>query len=266
MPRLAWATDIHFEFASVDQIVAFCQTVIAAEPDGLLITGDIGQAQSIERYLHALDKALPMPVYFVLGNHDFYNGSIADVRAAISALTASSAHLRWMPEAGVVQVGGETGLVGHDGWADGRCGDYAASHVMLNDYRLIRELTGLSAPERLSVLNALGDEAAAYLQRVLPEALARYPRVIVLTHVPPFPEASWYQGRISDPGWLPHFCSHAVGDALLGAAEAHPDRELLVLCGHTHGGAGVQIRPNLRVVVGAAEYGQPVMQDVIVVR
>jgi Icc protein len=266
MPRLAWATDIHFEFASVDQIVAFCQTVIATAPDGLLITGDIGQAQSVERYLRALDKALPMPVYFVLGNHDFYNGSIADVRAAIAELVASSKHLHWMTNTGVIQVGEETGLVGHDGWADGRCGDYASSRVLLNDYRLIRELSGLSPPARLAVLNTLGDEAAAHFRRVLPEALARFPSVVALTHVPPFAEASWYQGRISDPEWLPHFCSRAVGEAFLEVADAHPDRELLVLCGHTHGGAGVQVRPNLRVVVGAAEYGQPATQDVIDVR
>ena len=266
MPRLAWATDVHFEFASVDQIVTFCETVIAATPDGLLITGDIGQAQSVERYLRALDKALPIPIYFVLGNHDYYNGGIADVRAAITALVAGSQHLHWMSGEGVVQVGDETGLVGHDGWADGRCGDYAMSRVMLNDYRLIRELSGLSPPARLAVLNALGDEAAAHFRRVLPEALARFPNVVALTHVPPFPETSWYQGRISDPSWLPHFCSHAVGEALLEAADAHPDRQLLVLCGHTHGGAGVQVRPNLRVVVGAAEYGQPVIQDVIDVR
>jgi 3',5'-cyclic AMP phosphodiesterase CpdA len=266
MPRLAWATDIHFEFASVDQIVAFCESIIAATPDGLLIAGDIGQAQSVERYLRALDKALPMPVYFVLGNHDYYNGSITDVRAAIAEFVTASKHLHWMPAEGVVQIGEDTGLVGHDGWADGRCGDFASSRVMLNDYRLIRELSGLTPPARLAMLNALGDEAAAHFRRVLPEALARFHTVIALTHVPPFAETSWYQGRISDPDWLPHFCARALGDVLLEVADAHPDRELLVLCGHTHGGAGVEIRPNLRVVVGAAEYGHPVMQDVIVVR
>lgn len=263
MPRLAWATDIHFEFASVDEIVAFCQGVIDAAPDGLLITGDIGQAQSVERYLRALDKALPMPVYFVLGNHDFYHGSIPDVRAAISALVAESTHLRWMSEAGVVPVSAHTGLVGHDGWADGRCGDYASSRVLLNDYRLIRELSDQTPRGRLAVLNALGDEAAAHFRRVLPEALSRYRRVIAITHVPPFAEATWYQGRISDPDWLPHFCSQAVGTVFTDVMDAHPDRELLVLCGHTHGGGAVQVRPNLRVVVGTAEYGRPVVQEVV---
>jgi 3',5'-cyclic-AMP phosphodiesterase len=266
MPRLAWATDIHFEFASVDEIVAFCQSVVDAAPDGLMITGDIGQAQSVERYLRTLDKALSMPVYFVLGNHDFYHGSIPDVRSAISTLVAESTHLRWMSEIGVLPIGAETALVGHDGWADGRCGDYAMSRVLLNDYRLIRELSGHTPGTRLAALNALGDEAAAHFRRVLPDALARYPRVIAITHVPPFAEASWYQGRISDPDWLPHFCSQAVGVVLTDVMDAHPDRELLVLCGHTHGGGAIQIRPNLRVVVGAAEYGRPVIQEVLEVQ
>jgi len=53
------------------------QTRVERTPDGLLITGDIGQAQSVERYLRALDKALPMPIYFVLGNHDYYAGADA---------------------------------------------------------------------------------------------------------------------------------------------------------------------------------------------
>lgn len=261
--RLAWATDIHFEFASVDDIVAFCQRVVALAPDALLIAGDIGQAPTVERYLRTLDRALPMPVYFVLGNHDFYQGRIQDVREAVRVLVADSTRLTWLSATGVVAIGAHTALIGHDGWADGRCGDYASSRVMLNDYRLIGELSNLTAAERLAMLNTLGDQAAAHFRRVLPEALARFPRVVALTHVPPFPEATWYQGRISDPDWLPHFCSRAVGDVLIEIMEAHPDSDLLVLCGHTHGGGGVQIRPNLRVVVGTAEYGRPAVQDVI---
>jgi 3',5'-cyclic-AMP phosphodiesterase len=261
--RLAWATDIHFEFASVDDIVAFCQRVVALAPDALLIAGDIGQAPTVERYLRTLDRALPMPVYFVLGNHDFYQGRIQDVREAVRVLVADSTRLTWLSATGVVAIGAHTALIGHDGWADGRCGDYASSRVMLNDYRLIGELSNLTAMERLTMLNTLGDQAAAHFRRVLPEALARFPRVVALTHVPPFPEATWYQGRISDPDWLPHFCSRAVGDVLVEIMEAHPEGDLLVLCGHTHGGGGVQVRPNLRVVVGTAEYGRPAVQDVI---
>jgi predicted MPP superfamily phosphohydrolase len=263
MPRLAWATDVHFEFATVDIVAAFCERIIAIAPDGLLLTGDIAQATSVERYLRALDRVLPLPVYFVLGNHDFYHGSIVAVRDAVRAVVADAAHLVWMSRAGVVTVGPDTGLIGHDGWADARCGDYASSRVLLNDYRLIRELTGLTVDERRTALERLGDEAAAHFARVLPQALATHRRVIALTHVPPFPEASWYQGRIADPDWLPHFCAAAVGELFVRVMDAHPQRELLVLCGHTHTGGAVQIRPNLRVLVGTAAYGRPEVQEVL---
>ena len=33
----------------------------------------------------------------------------------------------------------EVGLVGHDGWSDGRAGNYAGSDVFLSDYLLIDE-------------------------------------------------------------------------------------------------------------------------------
>ncbi len=263
MIRLAWATDVHFEFATVDDVVVFCKQVIALAPQALLLTGDIALAPTIERYLRALDRALPMPVYFVLGNHDYYHGSIPEVRTAVAAVVADSTHLGWMSNVGFVPLSEDTALVGHDGWADGRFGDFASSRVLLNDYRLIRELSDLSPDARLATLRALGDEAATHFRRVLPEALAQHRQVVALTHVPPFAEPTWYRGRIADPEWLPHFGSRAVGDVFLEVMEAHPDRELLVLCGHTHTGGAVQVRPNLRVIVGTAEYGHPALQDVI---
>lgn len=123
----------------------------------------------------------------------------------MTALTQRSELLRWLPCFGVVPLSADAALVGHDSWADGRFGDYAGSRVMLNDYIRIRELAWLDPATRLARLNALGDEAAEYLRGVLPKALERFERVIVLTHVPPFEEACWHQGRISDKDHLPHF-------------------------------------------------------------
>jgi len=263
MTRLAWAADLHFEFATVADVVTFCEQVIALDPDRVLIAGDIAQARSIPRYLRALDRALPMPIDFVLGNHDFYHGSIREVREGVAKIVRQSAHLSWLPCAGVTPLDAETALVGHDGWADGRCGDYEQSRVRLNDYRLIRELTGLDSASRRAVLAGLGDEAAAHLARVVPLAFSRASRVIVVTHVPPFPEAAWYRGRIADPEYLPHFCAGAVGRVLLDLMQQHPDREMIVLCGHTHTGGTVHVLPNLRVSVASADYGKPRIQGVI---
>ena len=116
---------------------------------------------------------------------------------------------------------------------------------------------------RLQKLHALADEAAAHFRALLPDALQRFEKLIVVTHVPPFREACWYRGRPSDDAWLPHFSCKVVGDVLAEAMAAHPDRDMTVLCGHTHGAGEAQILPNLRVLTGGAIYGKPNIQRVL---
>ena len=41
------------------------------------------------------------------------------------------------------------------------------------------------------------------------------------------------------------------------------DRQMTVLCGHTDGAGEAQVLPNLRVLTGAAEYGEPKVQRVL---
>ena len=258
--RLAWATDIHLEFLTPPALTAFCVTLARSSADGFLISGDISQARGLHKHLRILERTLERPVYFVLGNHDYYHGKIAEVRERVREISRISSYLRWLPASGPVELAPNTGLLGHDGWADGRLGDYAHSPVLLNDYRLIDDFVGLDPAARLVLLNQLGDEAAAYFRRELPDALSRWKRLLILTHVPPFAESAWYMGRRSDDDWLPHFTCKAVGDVLFEAANNHPDRDFRVLCGHTHSGGVVEVLPNLRVTTGAARYGEPVIQ------
>ncbi|OWK42137.1 hypothetical protein FRUB_04215 [Fimbriiglobus ruber] len=235
------------------------------EADAFALTGDIGEANDVAIFLNNIEQRVERPVYFVLGNHDFYRGSIAGVREKIRSLCSVTANLHWMPNAGIIPLTKDTCLVGHDGWGDGRLGDYHGSDVILNDWGLIEEFGGFHEvrDDRLAKLNALGDEAAVHFRSVLPEALKRFQHVVVLTHVPPFREACWHEGKISDDNWLPHFTCKAVGDALVEAMGAVPDRTMTVLCGHTHGGGEAQILPNLRVLTGGAKYGVPVVQRVL---
>jgi 3',5'-cyclic-AMP phosphodiesterase len=258
--RLAWATDIHLEFLTPPALAAFCVTLARSSAEAFLLSGDISQARGLHKHLRILERTLERPIYFVLGNHDFYHGRIAEVRDRVREISGISAYLKWLPASGPVELAPSTGLLGHDGWADGRFGDYAHSPILLNDYRLIDDFVGLDPGARLSLLNRLGDEAAAYLRRELPGAVARWNRLIVLTHVPPFAEAAWHMGRQSDDDWLPHFSCKAVGEALVEAARMHPDRDFRVLCGHTHSAGEVAVLPNLRVTTGAARYGEPVIQ------
>ncbi len=83
--------------------------------------------------------------------------------------------------------------------------------------------------------------------------------------MPPFREAAWYQGHPSGDDFLPFFACKAVGDVLLATARLHPGCQMLVLCGHTHGGGEIQVLENLRVLTGPAEYGKPEIERVIAV-
>jgi predicted MPP superfamily phosphohydrolase len=259
--RLAWATDVHLNFLDPPELRAFVDSIAAAAPDAVLLTGDIAEAHSLEQYLTALASALELPIYFVLGNHDYYGSSIGGVRERVAALCRGHERLRWLNTSGVVALGRDTALVGHDGWADGRFGDWARSPIMLNDYVHIRDLTDPTT--RLATMQRLAEECAQHFRALLPPALASFRRVIVATHVPPFRESCWYDGRISDDNWLPHFSSRAAGEAIVEAARAHCDRSLTVLCGHTHGQGAARPLANLEVLTGGADYGRPILQPLI---
>ncbi|UCF98273.1 MAG: metallophosphoesterase [Spirochaetaceae bacterium] len=260
--RAIWLTDIHLEFLDEQALQVFMQRLGEQNGDAVLISGDIAQAQTVCDYLARMADFLEKPIYFVLGNHDFYGSSISAVRDTVSGVSKRFPHLQWLTGRGPVHLNGSTCLIGHDGWGDARLGDYHGSTVDLSDFYLIHELAGLSKQDRLVKLRQFGDEAAAHLKAVLPEALESADHVVVLTHVPPFRQAAWYQGRPSDDQWLPFFSCKAVGDVLHEAMESQPRKRMTVLCGHTHGGGRSQIRPNLLTLTGPARYGHPVIQGI----
>jgi len=272
--KLIWLTDIHLNFVDEATTADLCQAVQDAEPGAVLIGGDIAESDDFARYLQRLARCTPAPVYFVLGNHDYYRSSIRAVRNAAAALNAPGADITWLPRAGFVQLTPRTTLTGHGGWGDGRAGGFLRSSVILNDYVLIEELrqshnaagSGSIITRRLlEKLHALGDETAEHFRTVLPAALEASEHVIVLMHVPPFHRACWHNGQLSDDDWAPHFVCQAAGEVLEEMMEQNPTRNMTVLCGHTHGGGEAQIRDNLRVLTGPAVYGQPGLQPPLIV-
>lgn len=261
--RLAWATDVHFNFPSDTGVEGFARQIAERDVDALVLSGDIGESHDFSGYLETLAEILERPIYFVLGNHDYYKGSIARTRTRARQLSRSNPWLWWLPDVGVLELSAGVGLLGHGGWADGRLGDYEGSSVLLNDYLLISDLSGLTRRARREVLHRLGDEAAEFVREHLPLAMARFPKqVVFVTHSPPFREACWSEGRLSNDDWLPHFSCGAVGEALITVAEAHPEGNLLVLCGHTHGWGEAQIRTNVKVLTAGARYGVPEVAQV----
>lgn len=263
MTRAIWLTDIHLNFLNPAEKEAFSKTVLAACPDILLITGDICEAPDLSKTLRFLARQWPCPICFVLGNHDFYGGSLASVYRRTSQLCEEVPQLRWLPRAGVIELTPDTALIGHDSWADGRLGLGMKSSVLLNDYFYIEEFINLDVPRRFQLLAALGDEAASFFEKILPIALGQYQKVIILMHPPPFTQACRYQGLPTGEDYLPHFCCKVVGEVIHDQLTSRPGNQAIVLCGHTHDAADVQILPNLRVLAGKAQYGMPEIQKVM---
>lgn len=263
--RLIWLTDLHLDAQDKAQYLLFFELIAAQEPDCILIGGDISNGLASLNHLMNLNKLINKQFYFVLGNHDFYYGSIAKTRREARHLTKSYPEIHYLTQDGIIPLSPKTALIGHDGWADARAGDFLKSDVMLNDYYLIEELKRLNQEERMWKLREMGSEAADFLKKQLQKALKIYDRVVLLTHVPPFREACHYEGKPSDDNWAPHFVCVAVGEALHEVMHKHPDKQLLVLCGHCHTASDCHILPNLRVVTGQSELGLPDIQGIIFV-
>jgi 3',5'-cyclic AMP phosphodiesterase CpdA len=265
MKRIAWLTDIHLEFVSIEVALAFISQIATLSPDLVFIGGDTGTARNLGFFLRSFDERLQCPAFFVLGNHDFYHGSLEQIQGLAGDVSASSQWLRWLTAQGIVEITSSTCLLGHGSWADGRLGNGINSQVEINDYSLIDEFIGLSRQERYQKMGDLSDQAADHFRRLLPQACANYRNILLLTHVPPFREACWHEGSISDDEFLPHFTCKAVGDTLMEIMLQNPHSHLTVLCGHTHGYGDVDILPNLRVKTGGAIYGKPGIQELMII-
>src|SRR5689334_20171495 len=118
--RLVWATDVHLNFLSEEPARRFCDELRAQSPDVVLFSGDIAEADSVAGWLAFVAAEVGRPVWYVLGNHDYYGGGIEEVRAQVQALSARDTRLQWLPGREPIELQPGVMLVGQDGWGDGR--------------------------------------------------------------------------------------------------------------------------------------------------
>jgi hypothetical protein len=259
--RATWLTDIHLNFLRPLALKAFYDKVKAEKPDALLITGDIAEADSVARHVAEMAEMIA-PVYFVLGNHDFYRSTIRIVRGDIPRVHKRATYMPAVPS---VQLTERITMIGVDGWGDARVGDLAST-VQLSDWKLIEDFkkSQTDRAARNELLQRLGAQEARLLQEKLAGVEAAT-ELLVLTHVPPYPEACVYDGEQSGPAWTPWFTCISTGEVLDAYAKAHPNQRITVLCGHSHGIGNYQRLPNLDVKTGGwpphvEGYGNPVVQ------
>ena len=262
--KFVWLSDIHLNFLDADSRLTFYGSILKLEPEFVLISGDIAEADTVCDILEECSSKLECPIYFVLGNHDYYRGSIEAVRHTIKSLCRKNENLCWLGDIDKINLTEDMVLVGQDGWADARYGDYDNSYVMLNDSRLIHEfyqarIIGKQALKE--TMQHFADADANLLNQSINDVIDQgFKKIIVLTHVHPFLEICWHLDIPSDPDWTPFFASKVTGDIILNQAKTHQNVEFLVLCGHTHTAKSCTILNNLSAFAASADYFNPEIQ------
>lgn len=256
MKKIAWATDIHVDRLIERDYLEYKDYLRELEPDCLIVSGDIAEGERVCECLRDFDESFDFPIFFVLGNHDFYFKSFAEVEKNVRETVENAENLRWLSETGIVELDAETALIGIEGWGDGRCGTLNLSEGRTRDIFTIEDYKNLDAAGIGRLLAERGALYAERLEPVLQKAVEKYRKILFVTHVPPFAEVCFDRSlRIIPEFKQPFYICGAIGDMLLETLNAHPACRMTVLCGHTHEKADRQILENLRVRVKESGYG-----------
>jgi predicted phosphohydrolase len=215
-------------------------------PEGILITGDISNAERLDEHLAVL-STLGCPIFFVLGNHDFWHGSFAGVTALVRSTCSKKTNLVFLDQGGLVQLGGGAALMGGQGWGDGQAGLGEKSPVTSRDRQLIQEFADKPREKYFEMLRKMGRASAVSFSQMAVQALEDSQHLILATHVPPFAASA-----LREPEYLPYYVNVALGEEILRVAHQFPLKRISVYCGHTHRECVYRPLPNVTVHVAEA--------------
>jgi len=261
---LLWGSDWHLNFLKRDDgALRFAQCIAEENPnaDGLILTGDISSGEVLEKHLTQISQGFPKPIYFVLGNHSFYNASFKEIDELVPKITKKFDNLFWLNEGShLLGTRQNVSLVGVNGWYDAYHGN-TRTRVEINDFTAIKELwAGLNSRDlMIELVRERAAKEADRLDALLFTEICNVDAdtVVVATHVPPYPESAWHEGHNSDRDWQPWFTSASIGAVLDKYAENHLEKKFVVLTGHTHSPGIYQRFDNLVVYTAAAKYRFP---------
>lgn len=264
--KYAWCTDIHLDHVSEESVISFAKYVASCDCDGLFVTGDISTSHNIIYELRLLEREFQRPIYYVLGNHDYWGSSVTHVRTSLDEAFKSSLYLKYLTSLKYLSLSTKTAVVGHDGWYDAVNGNWKASRFEMLDWSYISDFTQIRGNKAKIVerCQKLASESVSHIRLGIEAAIQDgYKNIVVLTHVPPWAQSHIHEGKIGSDSAQPWFTSWVLGDFLENIAIAHNDCTFTVFAGHTHGKFKGKIRDNLMCYVGYSRYGSPELQDII---
>lgn len=275
--KLVWLSDVHLCWLRKEKIEYFADSLWGDDngPDVIVITGDVSDGKGVVHDLDTLVRACKknnpdVSVYFVSGNHDFYGSSVVEMRKFIHANRVTDE--AYLTDMDTVKLSANTCLVGTDGWCDAVLGDMYGNLVMSDWYQIAELRDAQHAAQRngqhpiegiAAACRAMAASEAKNLKKKLNKAVKQYDNIIVATHIPPWKDATWHEGKVSNDTYLPWFSSYVMGNMLEQFAIKYPTKGFTVLCGHTHGGGIYNVLDNMTCYTAQADYGSPSVAGII---
>lgn len=253
--KYLWFTDMHLDKVLPWTLFRFILHVIHENPKGIFLTGDISNGRLIHWHLKILAKFIKCPIYFVLGNHDYHFSSIEKVHAKVRQACKQYPNLIWMTDAGIIRLSDDVALIGTEGWYDADNGKpkylkFTFDWFMTEDFSKLPDM-----PARMVAWQKLAEQSAVHLSGKLNQALqGSCSNIIVLTHFPPWKEATHDMGSFWEPFWLPYNVNLCMGKAIVATMGDYENKSVTVLAGHTHSDSWIHVSRNVECKVIADKY------------
>ncbi|GGI89055.1 metallophosphoesterase family protein [Legionella impletisoli] len=247
--RTLWLTDLHVNRLDEEHYTDLFNRIQASEADGIWITGDIGDPPLNWIFLEDLFCKFTKPIYFVLGNHDYYGLKVDEARQKARNLSYAYPNAHYLTsEAGFVFK--EYFITGIGCW--GNTGNIPLRENTW-DSDAIYDLLRLNLEQLKTKVNQLGEQDASILLQKCAAGITKTIKTLVIfTHVPPI-EAM--QGRNPVRALEENrtvYYSFALSNALKQLLETYPEIDIRVYSGHLHQAQAYQITDRLHGHVAEA--------------
>lgn len=260
--KYLWFTDTHLDKVQPWKLIKFLLHILKENPKGIFLTGDISNGWLTPWHLKMIGTFVKCPVYFILGNHDYHLSSLEKTHQKVREICKQYPNLIWVTEAGIIHLTDEVCLIGSEGWYDASNGkpsylQFTIDWFLTEDFRKLPDMNA-----RIEAWRTLADKSAHDLVDKLEKAIEQgYKNIYLLTHFPPWKEATRDVGTILEQFWLPYNVNIRLGKALEAAMADHKKKHLTVLAGHTHTDCWIHVSRNIECKVSKAKYYGEIRND-----
>lgn len=260
--KYLWITDPHLNNLLPWQKYSFNSIIKKEQPTGIYLTGDISNGIWIKYDLKMLAK-IGVPVYFVLGNHEYFWSSIDAIHNKVRKVCDQYKNLIWLDDRDVVEINEETAVIGTRGWFDNDLGAPKWLRWKFEPW-IIKDFVKLSFKDQQLKFKELAGDSCRQIEVKLNMALEKgYKTIYLLTHFPPWTEVSNSDGMMNW-FWLAYNSNPKLGQTIEKIMVGRKQR-VVCLSGHTHHPEYVRISRNIECQVGEANFiGVPHSQKIYI--